>query len=74
MQRVDLEPGTWRSFITQAGTAAILKPDLFAHLATDDSDDHWYLEIHLGTESMPVLLAKCRTYSAYKATGRAHSR
>ncbi|KTS91173.1 hypothetical protein NS183_05780 [Microbacterium testaceum] len=70
LERVDLEPDTWRSFLTRAGAAGILKPDLYVHLATPDYDDHWYLEIDLGTESIPVLLAKCRTYSAYKATGR----
>lgn len=73
IERVDLEPDTWRSFLTRAGTAGILKPDLYVHLATPDYDDHWYLEIDLGTESIPVLLAKCHTYTAYKATGRAQA-
>jgi len=73
IERVDFEPDTWRSFVTSAGTAAILKPDLYVHVATPDYDDHWYVEIDLGTESIPVLLAKCRTYSAYKATGRARA-
>jgi hypothetical protein len=71
VERVDLEPDTWRSFLTRAGTAGILKPDLYIHLATPDYDDHWYFEIDLGTESIPVLLAKCRTYATYKAMGRA---
>ncbi|KTS55309.1 hypothetical protein NS206_17375 [Microbacterium testaceum] len=73
VERVDLEPDTWRPFVTSAGTAAILKPDLYADLATPEYDDHWYVEIDLGTESIPVLLAKCRTYAAYKATGRAQA-
>ena len=73
VERVSLEPDTWRSFLTPAGTAAILKPDLFVHLSTENYDDHWYFEIDLGTESIPVLLAKCRTYAAYKATGRARA-
>jgi hypothetical protein len=73
IERVDLEPDTWRPFLTRAGTAGILKPDLYVHLATPDYDDHWYLEVDLGTESVPVLLAKSRIYSAYKATGRAQT-
>lgn len=73
IERVDLEPDTWHPFLTRAGTAAILKPDLLVHLATDDYEDHWYFEIDLGTESIPVLLAKCRTYAAYRATGRAQA-
>lgn len=32
-----------------------------------------YLEVDRGSESTPVLLAKCRTYAAYKATGRAQA-
>ncbi|MBQ9918071.1 MAG: replication-relaxation family protein [Microbacterium sp.] len=73
IERIDVEPDSWRPFLTRAGTSTILKPDLFAHLATPDYDDHWYLEVDLGTESLPVLLAKCRTYAAYKATGRAQA-
>jgi hypothetical protein len=73
IERIDVEPDSWRPFMTWAGTSAILKPDLYAHLATPDYDDHWYLEIDLGTESIPVLLTKCRTYAAYKATGRAQA-
>lgn len=71
IERVNLEPDTWRPFLARAGTAGILKPDLYIHLATPDYDDHWYLEIDLGTESIPVLLAKSRTYTAYQGTGRA---
>lgn len=70
IERIDVEPDSWRPFLTRAGTSTILKPDLYAHLATPEYDDHWYLEIDLGTESFPVLLGKCRTYTALKATGR----
>lgn len=73
IERVDLEPNNWRSFVTNAGTAGILKPDLFVHLASDDYDDLYYFEIDLGSESVPVLLAKCRAYAAYKATGLAQA-
>lgn len=68
---VHVETDAWRTFLTAHGTTTVLKPDLYAHLATPDFDDHWYLEVDRGTESTPVLLAKCRTYAAYKATGRA---
>ncbi|MDY0827790.1 replication-relaxation family protein [Microbacterium sp. BG28] len=71
--RIDGEPDSWRPFVTRGGTATILKPDLYAHLTTPDYDDHWYVEFDLGTESLPVLLAKCRTYAAYKATGQAQA-
>lgn len=70
---VHVETDAWRTFLTSHGTTAVLKPDLYAHLATPEFDDHWYLEIDRGTESTPVLIAKCRTYAAYKATGRAQA-
>jgi hypothetical protein len=73
IERIDAEPDSWRPFLTQSGAATILKPDLYAHLTTPDYDDHWYVEVDLGTESLPVLLAKCRTYAAYKATGQAQA-
>ena len=70
---LQVEPDAWRSFLTPRGRTAILKPDLFATISSADYDDHWYLEIDRGTESLPVLLQKCRTYAAYKATGRAQA-
>ncbi|MFZ8756969.1 replication-relaxation family protein [Microbacterium sp. HMH0099] len=68
-----VETEAWRTFLTSHGTTAMLKPDLFATLATSEFEDHWYIEIDRGTESTPVLLAKCRVYAAYKATGRAQA-
>ncbi|WP_314454722.1 replication-relaxation family protein, partial [uncultured Microbacterium sp.] len=41
--------------------------------ATADYDDHWYIELDLATESIPVLLTKCAAYAAYRATGRAQA-
>lgn len=66
-----VETAAWRTFLTRHGTTAILKPDLFVQLSSPDYDDYWYIEIDRGTEHLPVLLQKCRTYAAYKATGRA---
>lgn len=73
LERVTLEPDSWRPFLTTRGVATILKPDLTVHLATADYDDHWYIEVDLGTESIPVLLAKCAAYAAYRATGHAQT-
>lgn len=73
IRKLEVEPEAWRSFLTPQGRTAILKPDLFVTLSSTDYDDHWYLEIDRGTESLPVLLQKCRTYAGYKATGRAQA-
>ncbi|MEV7757846.1 replication-relaxation family protein [Microbacterium sp. NPDC089180] len=73
LECVAIEAEAWRSFFTAHGTTTILKPDLYAHLATAEFDDYWYIEWDAGSESIPVVLAKCRTYAAYKATGRAQA-
>lgn len=72
-ERIDIETAAWRPFTTAHGTASVLKPDLYVHLSTPEYDDHWYVEVDRGTEHLPVLLAKCRAYTAYRATGRAQA-
>lgn len=73
LARIDVETAAWRTHLTAHGTTAILKPDLFATISGIDYDDHWYLEIDRGTESIPVLLAKSRAYDAYRRTGHAQA-
>ena len=73
LSTLHVETAAWRSFLTSHGTTTVLKPDLFATLSTPEYDDHWYLEVDRGTEHLPVLLTKCRIYTAYKATGRAQT-
>lgn len=70
---VQIETEAWRSYLNRHGTSVLLKPDLFVTLSTDEYDDHWYLEIDRGTESIPVLLTKCLAYAEYRRTGRAQS-
>lgn len=65
-----VEPATWRTYIGLGSARRTLKPDLFAETATDDDLVHaWFIEIDLGTEHIPTLLAKCREYEAYRQTG-----
>ena len=46
------EPACWRSWTLVSGTRRWLKPDLEAVTTTPDGDeDHWLLEIDLGTEN-----------------------
>lgn len=73
LSRIDVETAAWRTFLTGHGTTTVLKPDLFARVSTPDYDDHWYIEIDRGTEHLPVLLTKCRTYAAYRRTGAAQT-
>lgn len=70
---VEIETTAWRPYVAPGGVKSILKPDLFVTVSGDGYDDHWYIEIDLGTESLPVLLRKCAAYEDYRRTGRAQS-
>jgi hypothetical protein len=70
---VQVETEAWRTYVAPHGSSSILKPDLMVSVSSDEYDDHWYLEIDLGTESLPVVLRKCRAYDEYRRTGRAQT-
>lgn len=70
---VQVETEAWQEYVGPGGVRSILKPDLMVTLSGDAYDDHWYVEIDLGTESLPVLLRKCRAYEDYRRTGRAQA-
>ncbi|MDM2496001.1 replication-relaxation family protein [Mycobacteroides abscessus] len=65
-----VEPASWRTHTGVGGARLTLKPDLSAETATDNDYVHaWFIEIDLGTESIPTLLRKCHDYEAYRQTG-----
>jgi len=65
-----VEPASWRTSTGVGGARLTLKPDLYAETATNDDFVHaWFIEIDLGTESIPTLLRKCRDYESYRQTG-----
>lgn len=70
---VQVETEAWRSYVTPQGAPSVLKPDLMVTVSGDDYDDHWYVEVDLGSESLPVLLRKCAAYAEYRRTGRAQA-
>lgn len=67
---VEVETEAWRTYVGPGGAKTILKPDLFVTVGNDIYDDHWYIEVDMGTESLPVLIRKCAAYEAYRRTGR----
>lgn len=67
------EPGCWRTFTTGAGTAT-LKPDLFVITADPTTETHSFIEVDLGTEHLPAVLRKCRTYQRYYHAGEEQAR
>ena len=66
---VQTEPDTWRRYAGSGGEPRWLQPDLSAVVSTNEFDDRWFVEVDLGTESLPTLLRKCAQYEAYRATG-----
>lgn len=73
VNEVQVETEAWRDYVTSTGVKSILKPDLMVTIGSDDYNDHWYLEVDRGTESLPVLVRKSRAYEEYRRTGRAQA-
>jgi hypothetical protein len=67
---VTTEPSNWRTFQGRSSVVHMLKPDLHAITATGEFEDHWFIEIDNGTESLPTVLNKCVVYQRYFETGR----
>lgn len=68
------EPRAWRRFLTPAGVVQPLKPDLYVELAIPPGSDDLlsvFVEVDLGSEHLPTLLRKCRTYADYARSGNA---
>lgn len=70
---IELEPDCWRSYVGPGGERRLLQPDLYAKTATSSYEDRWFIEVDLGTESLPTLLGKCAQYEAYRASGHEQS-
>lgn len=67
---VRTEPACWRSWTLVSGARRWLKPDLEAVTTTAQGDeDHWLLEIDLGSEHPARLLATCHDYQDHLDSG-----
>lgn len=66
---VELEPASWRQYLSAGGATARLKPDLVAVTETADFEDHWFFEVDLATEAPSRILEKCQQYERYLRTG-----
>lgn len=65
-----VEPTSWRRYTGLGGAPVTLKPDLYAETAVSGELVHaWFIEVDLGTESIPTLLRKCRDYESYRRIG-----
>jgi hypothetical protein len=70
---VQVEPLSWRRFSGIGGEARLVRPDLAAVVRGADQqgsyEDRWFIEVDMGTESIPTLLTKCRLYMDYYRSG-----
>lgn len=66
---VELEPTSWRHYLGTGGEQRLIRPDLRVVTNIDAYEDHWFLEVDLGTEHPPTIVAKCRDYLTYAASG-----
>jgi hypothetical protein len=71
--RVQIEQAGWRTRTGLGGEVVWVKPDLFAAIAGNDTDgeylDFWFVEVDLGTESLPTLLKKASQYQGHYESG-----
>lgn len=67
---VEVEPQSWRRFTGLGGEPRWLQPDLAATVLATEYEDRWFIEVDLGTESLPTLLRKCGHYEDYRASGQ----
>lgn len=65
---IETEPDCWRSFHTARGPQT-LKPDLYIVTADEDLETHSFVEVDRGTEHLPAIIRKCRTYQQHWRTG-----
>ena len=66
---LDLEPTCWRTFVSGSAAPITLKPDLLVVTSDPETETHSFVEVDLGTEHLPAVLRKCRTYQRYHGTG-----
>jgi hypothetical protein len=65
-----VEPASWRRYTGFGGARVTLKPDLYVETAVGRELVHaWFIEVDLGTESIPTLLRKCHDYESYRRVG-----
>lgn len=65
----DAEPTCWRRFGGIGAELVVLKPDAFLHASTGDYELASFIEVDLGTESLPTIRRKCLVYVAYWRSG-----
>jgi hypothetical protein len=68
------EPRAWRSFPGPSGARLPVKPDAFVAVGVGDLEQRAFIEMDLGTESLPTIRRKCRRYLDYWRSGAEQQR
>lgn len=63
------EPESWREFVGVGGGRRVVRPDAFVSLGVGEYVLDWFCEIDRATESLPVVIRKCRLYADYYQSG-----
>jgi hypothetical protein len=62
------EPSSWRQFMGSGGRR-LVRPDAFLALGVGDFELRWFVEVDRASESLPVVVRKCRLYADYYQSG-----
>jgi Replication-relaxation len=62
------EPESWRAFANMGGRRW-LRPDAFVVLGSGEYELRWFIEVDRASESLPVIVRKCRLYADYYQSG-----
>lgn len=63
------EPQSWREFVDMSGRRW-LRPDAFVVLGSGEYELRWFIEVDRASESLPVIIRKCRLYTDYYQSGQ----
>ncbi len=63
------EPRCWREFSGPDGRR-LLRPDAFLALGVGEYELRWFIEVDRASESLPVVVRKCRLYADYYQSGK----
>jgi Replication-relaxation len=64
------EPQCWREFSGVGGARRLLRPDAFLALGCGEFELRWFIEVDRASESVPVVVRKCRLYAEYYQSGK----
>jgi Replication-relaxation len=66
---VQPEPRCWREF-SDMGGRRLLRPDAYVALGSGEYELRWFIEVDRASESLPVIVRKCRLYADYYQSGK----